>query len=613
MTALDRAVAVSRWQLRRNIVHEAWVALAAVAGATWALAITTERLLGLGVNVWQVGAVLAGAAAIGGLLPGIWRRIRPVDAAVAIDLGAGLKERLSSAVSLQNSQDLFAQATVADAETVAATLHVPTHVPLRRPGRIPVAVVATTIAVALAWLLPAYNLLARGDNGTSTEQQTSQIAQAEKNEVLEAYEQQRQRIKELTENNPALKDLELKLEPLDIPDTDKLTPDELRKETVKRLNSAADQLAARRDEDRKELADSLRKMLSQVESQSNQDPSSNLSEALQSGDLRSAQQQLGEMQKQLKDAAHQAADPQMAQKMQEMQQKLQEVSKQLQQASNASRMQKELENKGGLSAEDAKKLLQKLSKLDPKEAAKQMQEQLSKQGMSAEQAQELARKLAADQQAQQQLQQLAQNLGQAAQQLQSQMQSQQAQGQQGQNSQQSEGANAAAGALADAANQLSQMELSEQLLNDVEAQLSELNSLKDSMLGQGDGNGPSSGEPGMGRQGSNYGQGYGAGIGKERVPFQYKPSKANTRVQGGQIIAQLLVDGPQMRGEASAEVRDAVAAAARDAEDAVERGAIPRQYHNVTRRYFEALAGLRKDGITNSSPAKAADEKPANP
>lgn len=50
-----------------------------------------------------------------------------------------------------------------------------------------------------------------------------------------------------------------------------------------------------------------------------------------------------------------------------------------------------------------------------------------------------------------------------------------------------------------------------------------------------------------------------------------------------------------MRGEASADVREAVNSAQRDAQDAIDRVEVPRQYHGAVKQYFDRLAGLIRD------------------
>ena len=134
--------------------------------------------------------------------------------------------------------------------------------------------------------------------------------------------------------------------------------------------------------------------------------------------------------------------------------------------------------------------------------------------------------------------------------------------------------------------------MAEQMMNELEAQLAELEDLKAGVC-QGDGMGLGEGDPNnIGQQGPRAGYGYGSRIGKKRGAHQYKAVKAKTRTQGGQIIGQMLIDGPQVKGEATAEVTEAVNSAVRDAEDAVEREEIPRQYQRVVQLYFERLAGL---------------------
>ncbi len=54
----------------------------------------------------------------------------------------------------------------------------------------------------------------------------------------------------------------------------------------------------------------------------------------------------------------------------------------------------------------------------------------------------------------------------------------------------------------------------------------------------------------------------------------------------------MLVDAPLLKGEAAADVQEAVNASQRDATDAIERNAIPRQYERAVKTYFDRLAGL---------------------
>lgn len=600
MSLLDQQVATARSRLRRNVLAER-VTLALMVGAVlWMVVVLVERTFVLQIPVWWSGAALGVLAILAGGAAAVLHRISAIDAALVVDEAAGLRERLSSAIAVRSaSGDEFAQLTVRDAEKTAATVHIPSHVPMQPPHFLPGAGVAVAVALLAAWLFPELNVLKAREAPPTID--ASPVAMTEKRDINAAFEQQQKRLRELSQSNPNLKDLEAALKPLDVDDRPDVTPEDVRKEAVKQLNAAAEKLEAQRDDDRKQMLENMRKMLSQLEQNNGTDPGSKLSESLKNGDMQGAQQQLKDMQKQMEEAAQKSADPEQQQKLAQMQQQLQKLSDQMQKLSNQEQMQKELEKKGGMSAEQAQELMKKLSQMDPKEAAKQLQQQLQQQGVNKEQIEEMVRKLQQNQQAQQQLQQLAQQLAQAAQQAQSKQGQEGKQGQQGQQAQQGQQSPEQMGdGLQAAADQLSDLEASEQMMNELEASLSDLNNLKENVLNgscNNPGDGRNSQDDKPGGQGPQYGRGSGSTVGKERVPFQYRPTKAETRGRGGQIIAQMMIDGPQQTGQASAEAKEAVASAVRDAEDAVERGSLPRQYHRAARRYFEALAGLpQRDG-----------------
>jgi hypothetical protein len=212
-----------------------------------------------------------------------------------------------------------------------------------------------------------------------------------------------------------------------------------------------------------------------------------------------------------------------------------------------------------------------------------MQQALQNSGLDQKQIEELAKKIQQQQQACNQCQGLSQALQQAAQCMQSGAPGGRMQG---------EGMQQAAAALAQAASQLSEMEMAEQELQALQAALAEL---KDAREGMCQGTCPAPREPSdqIGNQGPQEGYGYGSRIGREKAAHNYSPSKEKVRLRSGEIIGQMLIDGPQIRGEAAAEVRSVVEAATRELESAVERQNVSRQYENVLRVYFERLAGLR--------------------
>jgi hypothetical protein len=249
-----------------------------------------------------------------------------------------------------------------------------------------------------------------------------------------------------------------------------------------------------------------------------------------------------------------------------------------------------------MTAEEAKKLLNEMSKMDPKQLEKELQKRLGEKGMDQKQIQDLAKKLQQDQECKKAMQQMAKKMQNAADQCKKQCQGQQPGKGEGE-AQPGQG-----DAMSDAMQQMSEMEMAEQMMNELEAQMSDLQDTREGMC-QGKG-GKKSDK--IGEQGGNEGLGYGHKVGKETGAHGYKASKIKNLNNNGQIIGQMLVDGPQVKGEIGAEVKEAVSSAVRDASDAIERESIPRQYHELTRKYFESLAGLGGSS-KSAAPMKKAD------
>ena len=93
--------------------------------------------------------------------------------------------------------------------------------------------------------------------------------------------------------------------------------------------------------------------------------------------------------------------------MAKMQEQLKKLANQLSELDDSLYLQKELENKAGLTEEEARKLAEKLAKMDPKQLEKELQRQLGNKGMSEKQLKELAKRI----QQQQKAQKACQNMG----------------------------------------------------------------------------------------------------------------------------------------------------------------------------------------------------------
>ena len=409
-----------------------------------------------------------------------------------------------------------------------------------------------------------------------------------------ALQDQIARVRQRLQDKPELAGLQDGLDKLELPDEPTKTPEDVRREAVKRIEKVADKLRQQLENDALESLDELKKELEKLETPEGDDPGSKLAQALASGDMEAARKAMSDLKKMLEEAA-QSGDAEAKQKLAEMQQKLENLSKQLSKLGDQKKLLKDLENKGGLSEEQAKRLLEKLKGMDPKQVSEELQKQLAKSGMTPEQVEEMAKKIMQNQKAMQQCKSMAQAFSKMAQACQ--------QCQQGQ----SGAGEGMKGAMDAAMGQLSELEMAEQMMSELEAQLAELEDLKAGVCQGCQGNFPRDPNK-IGSPGQNPGLGYGPWSHKQRGAHQYKASKAETRTKGGQIIGQMLIDGPQVKGEASTEVTDVVASAYRDAQDAIEREDVPRQYQRVVQYYFERLAGLAEA----KAKAEAEEDKPTD-
>lgn len=602
MSLLDQQISRAHRRMTSNALLE-WLTRGVVIGAcAWALAVLIERAFALGI---PLGPSLGAAALVALLVAGVGTylaRISRLSAAIQIDAAAGLKERVSSALSLRRSTDVFALAAVRDAEAIAAKVQVARHLPLRAPRLWPWSL-GTALTAALVYaLMPALNLFA-GDKKRPADE--TALAQQAHKELQQALDEQHEKMQKRLDETPGLKDLAADLDKLELPKEPTAKPDDVRREAVKQIERVADKLQERLDAADLKSLDELKRELAKLETPRGEDKVSKLTESLSKGDMEGAQKALAELKKELEDAAKDG-DPEAKQKLGDLAKKMESLSDQLAKLGDSQKLQKELENKAGLSEEQAKQLMDQLAKMDPKDLEKLLQQQLSKSGMNQQQIKELAKKMAANKETMQKMQSMAKAMSKAA---------EAAKACQNPGSAPGGAMEGMSAALSDAGDQISAAEMAEQMANELQSQLAELQSLCEGQCnGNSPGRRPDWGK--IGQQGGNEGFGTGSRIGKNAVGHQLDPTKANVKMSQGQIIGQMVVDGPISKGEASAQVRDAVNSAVRDATDAIERERVPRQYESVLRKYFEELAGLgggRAPRVEDAERGKTPAPSPSEP
>lgn len=601
MTGIDRQVAFAQARLNTNILLNWLCTGVVISAAGWALVWTAQRLFALGVPFWPsvAGAgVLAIVISVAGLL---LQRVGRVQAAIRLDKAAGLKERVSTALEIRDMRDSFAQAAIRDAETTASRLHVAAHLPLRTPPLLSWSIASVLAAALLGYFLPQMNLLA--SDKPEADRESREHQEQARAEIKTRVDEKLNQIREFAKDKPELGELAKELQPLALPEKATQTPEDVRREAMKQIDKVSDKLEQKLEDPQLASLDDFKKMLAKMDQQAGEKPqTSKLEKALQDGDMTAARKAVEEIKQEILEAAR-SADPQAKQKLEELSRQLESTAKKMTEAADSKAIEKELQNKAGLTEEQAKKLLNELKNMDQQQLKKALEEQLKQSGMTPQQMQELAKKISENKQAQEQIKKMAQQMAQAAQACQN---AAQQEGSQTEQAAQQAGKN-----MDSAAEQMSEMEMAEQMMNEMEAQLQELKDLRAGVC-QGQGGGDEQKPPSdqMGGQGPQYGLGYGSRIGKEKVAHNLTPSKVRGVQNKGEIIGQTLVDGPQLRGEARAAVRDAVQSAVRDATEAVARQQVPQQYSRAVREYFEQLAGLIGDESAENagSSVKNADQ-----
>ncbi len=592
MTELQKPVrqACRRLWFNRYLRVLGW-SLAGAAGL-FAVLVLAQRLLGLFEE--PAFALCISAACLSGLaflaaLVWMWATRESLDVAAArLDEAAGLKERLSTGLycaSQGESSDPFAQAVVADARRLAASVTPGLYLPVRFPRSGNYAGVSVLAALLVLWLVPALDLSGAQEQKKQERQRNEAVerAQAQVRPILQ------QTLQKISEKNPDLQaDLE-GLEPLQNAQLQQ-SPLDVRRDALKKVEQIGEKLQSKRDSAELAKVDEFKKMMRRLaaEKQSNS-AVGQLAESLAKGDFKSAQAAVAALQKQLSKTP---ATPQEQQQADELKKQLQQLSDKIEQlAANDRKVQEKLRD-SGLDKEELKKALENLKNKDYDAVAKQ----LADKGLSQEQVNKVMQEVQKRCQACSSASQLASKLGSAA---------KSGGGKAGAQSGQSD-----LSGLSEAGDQLSQLESMEQELKELESAMSQLDAAKGQLGGackMCNGTGQCNGKPcpgcqgsgmcqgmGQGRQGMGRGSGMGADPGQgegniapsQVTDFRLQNERTPVKTGKGSIVSQQFVDGEQFKGEVSEAFREAAISAQREVTDAVNREEIPRQYQSSVREYF---------------------------
>jgi hypothetical protein len=600
MTALRQQVRRTQKRLWAN----RWFLLLAwsltVAAGVYACVVFGVRLYGAAAPLGWIALGLTGAAVILATVLSLVGRPDDVVAATELDRAAGLRERVSSGLYCEESADPYAHAVVADAERVSRSLTVRQHIPLRAPR--PLWYTGTAALLAVILLLLPSGWITRSQ--AQADQPPDELVRRQNVEVRKQIDlvKKEARIHEGLKDNPAMKDLVAGLENLAKEPIE--NPEARRTEAMKKIAAAADALRQQRQGEPFEKVGEMKKMLRSIKPENDPNsPTQKLSEALAQGDFKAANEAVTALQEQLATMQN----SQNAEALQQTQEQLERLAEQLRKAAaDNAQLQQKLEQ-SGMKKEDAQKLMDQIAQGDTSE----LEKQLSKLGIPQNQMDSLMQQMQKRASACNACRNMSSALSQSASSMQ--------QGQSGD----------AASGLQSMGDQLSDMETLEQQMNELESAMASLDNAKSQMSDcpQCNGTGMCNGQAcsmcqgkGSGGQGAGMGQlGQGRGGLAPEAPTAvgFKPERTPVHTGPGRIIGQFLVEGEQIKGEASSELVEVVTAEERNATDAIQRDRIPRQYQRSVKEYFSrmqrALGGEsgaeEEDASEDEKPADAQDER----
>jgi hypothetical protein len=547
---------------RRRIVLQQWVGL---LFPCWGGAFLVALLLVGAGRIWPIGLdamvayILIGVAAtLGPLVAGVWTYCvcrGELNAAMEIDRRFGLKERVSSTLTLDTDQleSPAGAALVRDAVDRVKKLDVEGRFALQvRPWQPLTALSLATVAVLLVLLVdPAVR-----DNPVQAETDAVDPQVKRSTEALKRkLAQQRKRAAE-----EGLKDLEAPLTKLE-QEIDKLSKaDSLdKKKALLKINDLADQLEKRR----KALGgvDQIRKQLQGLKT-SRGGPGDQLAKALKSGDFKKAIDEIKKLQERLKDGKlNEKQQQQLAEQMNQMRRKMQGVAdahaqaqKQLQKQIDQARQQGE--------TQQADKLQRKLDKL--KQQAPQMDI----------------------------LRQMAEKLGNCEQCLR--------QGQQGDAQSQAQAQAQAAEQMASLADELKQLQQDAAAMELLDESLQQIADAKESMsckqcggagckacqgLAQG-GQGQGKGD----RPGNGMGEGQGQGARPEADDeVAHRDSRIRLKVRKGRFVRKGEAGGPNAKGKIQQDIQAEFDQALSSEDNPLTDQTLSKKHRENAQQYFDAL------------------------
>ncbi len=528
---------------------------------------------------WLIGACVAL------VLAGVWAlvaRKKELEIAQHVDERAGLRESLSTALVVSKDQDGWSRNIVADAGARAKRVVVRDTVPITAP-KLWAMPAALLLALAAVWWLPSYDV-----TGMFAQREQAEQQQREIQEVRAEAQAAEDKIEELMSKAGIEVDDEGDAvdEQPEIDPKAPLTPDDVRREAIKKLTNLAEQLDEKLNESEEAKAlEALNRSMRQLKTPG-EGPGSEMAKQMARGNYEQAQKELEKL-------AEQIASGEMSEEQkQQLAENLEAMSQQLEQLADQRQQLEEQLQAAGFSKEQAQQMAR-----DPS----QMQQQLEQnQSMSPEQKEQLQQQAQAQQKASDCMNGACSAMSQMAQGLQNESQ---------QGGQQSmDGAQAMS-------QQLSQMEMMQAEMQSAQMAMSECQSQM-AQMGQGMCENPGSGQgmngawrmgqsTSMGSGSGGPGRGNGVGPQEQQTDYMVRTEKANVNTGEGPVIASTLVHGAQIRGESRQTFSAVASSASAEAAEAIEHSRVPRRHEAAVQHYFGRLERAATSGDDAAGEADA--------
>ncbi|TWT78291.1 Chromosome partition protein Smc [Posidoniimonas polymericola] len=547
-TLLAQVKAAHRRLVMEQFVRRlVWCLTGALAVAAIAIAapkvLVVENLPAMWAQYWLIGGA---AAAL--ITAGVWTAVQrrsSLEAAIEIDRRYGLRERVSSSLSLPESalESEAGQALMNDAVHSVGRIEIGEKFHVRPPRN---------AWLPLAPAVIAFCLMAFVGNKTamSTTGATPITPEAQKEQTKRSIEDLRKKLEE-QKKEAEKKGLEDKTGVLKqvMEGTKNLNNEDLadRKKSTVKLNELSKQLEQRRQQlgDKNRLQKELEAM-----KDIGAGPADKAAKALQEGDWKKAINELKKMQEQL------AKGEMPPEKAEQLAKQLEQMQKKLQAAADAHKQK----------MEDLQKQIEQQKQQGNQQQAQQLQQQLDKMQQNQPQMNQLQQMAQQMQQARQAMQQGdQQQAAQAMQQMQQQLQQMQQQN--------------AEMEMLDGA--MEQIEVAKQQMGCQQCQGQGCEACQ----GMGQGLGMNEGPPGMGM---------GKGQGKGPRPDEENPTNLrDTRVKhdpkNGASVITGEVEGPNIKGDVMQSIKDELSSGVEQEAEALSEERLPRPQRDHAQEFFSKI------------------------